>query len=285
MTTTHLAPSRTVPGPVSDRGQYPAPVDTTRSTRVAGIFMALTVGAIGALCIPFLLGADYPAWMTFVGRWVPLLIALLLMRLAPVGARPGQLLGLRTGGWRNLVTSVLVGTAVFLALALVPALLGQAMGWGTMLDTGLVLGALVQLPLWIAVLSLSTLGEEAAWRGYAHQLLGHRGFWPATLVIAAAWAALHIPQISIFAVAGDLGWREVAGGTIGIFFMALPLAALVERFRTVWPAVVAHAVPFTAATLLTPSGAVGYWAVVALTGGASVLAAVLLRPRTVVTSG
>lgn len=275
-------PGAASPSPVGvprATGQYPAPVDTARSGRVARLFMALTVGAVTLMCVPFLLGAPYPAWLTFVGRWVPLLVAVVLIRLVPVGGRTTQLLGLRTGGWRTLLTSLLAAVGVFLALAFGPALLAQALGWGTMIETDVLLGALVQLPLWVALLSLSTVGEEAAWRGYAQQLLRHRGFWSSTLLIGAAWALLHVPQISIFVVAGDLDPRDLAGGVLGVFFLALPLAALVERFGTVWPAVVGHAVPFTALTLLTSTTGLGYWAVLTVTGAASVLAAALLRPR------
>lgn len=264
--------------------QYPAPIDATRSWRPALVFSLATVAAITAVCLPFLLGIAYPEALTFVGRWIPLVIALIVMAVMPVGGRPLQLLGLHPGGWRPLISGVLTAIGVFLALAFGPALVAQWWGWGEMLSWSVIGAALLQLPLWIAIYSASTIGEEAAWRGYAHQLLRHRGFWFTASVVGAAWAALHVPQLLIFAVSGEMTVGEALAGVVSIFFTALPLAALVERFRSVWPAVIGHAVPFTAATLVPGADLTSVWAITALAAVASVVATVIVRPRATVSS-
>lgn len=68
---------------------------------------------------------------------------------------------------------------------------------------------------------------------------------------------------------------------LGVFFMAFPLAALAERYRTVWPAVVAHAVPFTAVTVVVtqPAGTLEFWGFTAVVGALSLVATAVIRPR------
>lgn len=261
--------------------QYPAPVITGRSTRAFAVFAGLSIAATTLVCLPFVPGADYPDWLTLVGRWIPLAIALLVMRLLPVGGTAPQLLGVATGGWKHVLTGMGVAVLTFLALALVPALVAQGLGWAELKGWDVLGGALVALPVWVALMSLSTLGEEAAWRGYAHQLLRHRGFWQTAIVVGSAWAVLHIPQVAIFAVNGEISARESGAALVTVFAMALPLAALVERFRSVWPAVVGHAVPFTATTVVVaqPAGEATFWAFTGLILLAGVLAAAMIRPH------
>lgn len=242
------------------------------------MFVIASIATITALCVPFLLGQPYPDLLTFVGRWIPLAIALIVLWRLPVGGRPTALLGLHSGGWRRLLAGIGTAIVVFLGLAFVPAALAQLLGLGTLQGWDVLGPALVQLPIWIAVYSISTIGEEAAWRGYAHQLLRHRGFWFAALVVALAWGALHVPQLAIFGLAGEMSGTQVATGVLGVAVSALPLAALAERFHSVWPAVVAHAVPFTATTVLTQATDGGAaWVLLAITSVVSVGATLALR--------
>lgn len=141
---------------------------------------------------------------------------------------------------------------------------------------------LLMMPI-IAVYSLSTFGEEVAWRGHLQQLLAGRNLWTASAVFAGVWVLFHVPLHGTLALQGTLPRHVLVGSTLLPFPLGLFLSAAVRRFGSVWPAVSARALPMSALNLVQdPDGLAsgGFWAFTALSAAALFGAALLLAPRT-----
>ncbi|GAB3710427.1 lysostaphin resistance A-like protein [Mariniluteicoccus flavus] len=241
-----------------------------RTLRHVALFYALAYAGMLAVTLPF---ADssraYPEWLTLVGRWIPAVASLIAIALLGPGSlrRLVHWWGLRPGGWRPLALGVVATLAALLAVAFAPVLVGQALGWVQLKPWSIVGGALALLPVYVLIGSLSTLGEEVAWRGFLPRLLGEGArFWPVALVVAALWSLWHVPQLAMFVARGDLPAHEAVAAGIGIAFWSLALSSLAFRFGSVWPAVVGHALPFRAGSLVVaqPADSVPFWAFAAL---------------------
>lgn len=123
------------------------------------------------------------------------------------------------------------------------AALGKEPSDGLPIQT-LALVQILAIPLigLINVLTLATLGEELAWRGWLLPALRPLGVWPALIVSGAIWGAWHAPVILLgynFNRTDVWGVVFMMGGCImwGILFGWLRL-----RTGSLWPAVVAHGV-------------------------------------------
>lgn len=209
-----------------------------------------TLGLITAICGTFwLFGAAVPEWFTVLGRWLPALVSLAVLRLR---ALPGGLLqwwALSPGGLRRLLTGAGTGIAVLLLTYSLSALVLTAVT-SAELQPWSVLGpaALMIVPS-ILIFSLSTLGEEVGWRAFLQQTLPW-GFWPSAVVVSAVWVTFHIPLHGVMAAQGTISWTIAVVSTLGLFPLGLLLSALVHRFASVWPAVLGHALPLSALNLI-----------------------------------
>lgn len=226
---------------------------------IVGASIALLTGVCGVVLIA---DVTVPPWALFVGRWIPALVAVIVLVRTPGlhGAGRGTLAdwwGLRRAdGPRSaprLVGTILASAgaaAGVLVIAVVTALLADTVGAIGLRDGDvLALGALATVPLTL-VLAVSTLGEEAVWRGHLPRLLG-AGFWQGACVIAGAWTAFHVPLTLVYALQGAMPAAHAAAATLGLFPLGLFLSAAAARWGSVWPAVIAHAVPVSALTLAT----------------------------------
>lgn len=243
---------------------------------VAGVALAYVLALAGmvALCVGFAAGGrDIPPWAIAVGRWIPAVASLAaLLVLPPVGRRGAASIGttwrLRPGGWRGLLRAWLAAMAVMALATIVPALVTGVVT-GTAPKGPLALASVVPLlVIGSSVLVISTIGEEVFWRGHAQSVLRPLGFWPMASIVAIAWATWHVPMQWLYWRQGTFTATESIALTVGIAAWAPLLAALVERFGSVWPAAAAHAVPFSAGNLLR-EGAMDetapFWVVNALT--------------------
>lgn len=271
----------------------------------AGLVLGYLLALAGmvALCAGFAAGGhDIPPWAIAVGRWIPALASLLALLVVPLVPRRGRaaeqtdgsraegrptrladIWRLRPGGWRGLLRAWYAAMAVMAVATIVPAIVAGVVT-GTMPKGPLPLASVVPLlVIGSSLLVVSTIGEEVFWRGHAHTVLRALGFWPMALVVAIAWAAWHVPMQWLYWRQGTFTATESIALTVGIAAWAPLLAALVERFGSVWPAAAAHAVPFSAGNLLR-EGAMDetapFWVVNALTWIVMLaLAAVVIRWR------
>lgn len=215
-----------------------------------------TLALITAICGVFwVLDAQIPEWFTVVGRWLPALVSLTVLRLTALPGGLASWWALRPGGFRRLLTGAVTGITVLLAVyALGAAVLtvvtdAELQPWS-------VLGpvAVMLIPS-ILMFALSTWGEEVGWRGFLQQALPW-GFWRSATVVAAVWVAFHIPLHGVMAAQGTISWSIAVTLTLGLFPLGLLLSALVHRFASVWPAVFGHALPLSALNLVADAGEV-----------------------------
>lgn len=221
----------------------PATQPTPALARSAALLVGLSFAGIWAVVLPFVLtGHDVPASAIFLGRLVPLLASLVAWRMT----RPMPLREL----WRTAGT-----TARTLVLAAVVALVVMAgrdlLHLGVMVATGTDLAprdgwsqVLLMLVPVMLVSTLSTVGEEVAWRGHLRTAWEHLGFWPSALAVAAVWLLFHTPLVLAYHLSGVMDWRVNLATWLGLGPVSLLLCAMVDRFRQVWVAVLAHAFPF-----------------------------------------
>lgn len=247
------------------------------------IFCGLTIGALAAVCAIFLV-ADWalPEWVIVVGRWIPALVSLLMLRRFPVTGDLKTWWALRPRGPRTLLAGGAVAVGTLLAVYVGTVLAGAAAGLVDPLPAADLVPALVLLVPIILVYSVSTFGEEVAWRGYLQRLLAGWGFWRASVVIAGAWVLFHVPLHGTYAIQGTLEPHVAVGSTLLIYPLGLFLSAVVCRFGSVWPAVFAHAVPMTALNLVQDPGDLGtgaFWAMTGISAALLLMASAALAPR------
>lgn len=184
-------------------------------------------------------------------QWVPFLTVLVLhaiyrARRANRGAgdQPTvwalSAMPVRGRGKAILRTSLLALVALVVACFAPILIAGSAglvdLGWGE----GATTAALLTLPVAL-IFMIPVAGEELAWRGYITTLLSPRGFATTTVVIAALWAAWHLPLTLAYSAAGELAPRDVVSKTVDLLLAAVLVSALRYLSESVWPAVFAHA--------------------------------------------
>lgn len=215
------------------------------------MFAISVLVAITAISLAFpLFGVTLPGWLPMVGRWIP---ALLSLSVIPAFSLPGGVVTwwcLRPGGWRRLVGSGLISVAVLFIIYVLSASITAAVGAGN-LQPGAIFGQIVLLLIpSVLISSLSTFGEEVAWRGMLQKALSSWGFWRFSAAIAALWVAFHIPLHGVMAAQGTLPVTVALASTLVLFPLGLFLSAITVRFGSIWPAVFAHALPLTSLNLL-----------------------------------
>lgn len=229
---------------------------------------------MGLLCLPFLLTrSEVPAWLLLIGRWLPALISLPVLRLVVRRGRLADWWRLRPCGWRKLLLGFGSAVVVSVGIAAVVFGLGRLLGLvdpapalpGLLVTAGTVL-------VTTALFSISTLGEEVAWRAFLPQLLPGWGFWGRSLSIGVLWTLWHVPLHASYVLAGVMPLSVAVISTVTLLGVAPLWQALADRYGSVWPAVFAHAVPLTPLVLAKVGEAswpklIGYgllWALVAV---------------------
>lgn len=250
--------------------------------RAAGAFIGLVLVVMTAVCGLFwAVGQPIPGWFHLVGRWVPALVSLVVLRLVRL---PGGVIHwwwLRPGGWRLLVRGFLVAVAAVVAVYAISVAIAVSVTELTPEPPAFLAQVAVLVVPMALVLSVSTLGEQVAWRGFLQRLLADRGFWGASLVVAAVWTAFHIPLHGVMAIDGSMPAAMAVTSTVAIFPFSLVLSAVAVRFQSVWPAVFGHAVPMSALNLVVDPDAAGagdLWVLTVITAVVMTVAAVLLAP-------
>jgi membrane protease YdiL (CAAX protease family) len=245
--------------------------------------VVLSIAVVSVLCAVFLLGGwTLPDWVVLVGRWIPALASLVVLRVFPLPGGIGYWWALRPGGWRRLLIGGVVAVGLLLVTYALTVLMAGVTGLAAPLPWSQIAPILLLIVPLIVVFSVSTFGEEVAWRGHLQQLLAGRGFWTASTAVAGVWVLFHIPLHGTFALQGTLPAHVLVGSTLLLFPLGLFLSAAVHRFGSIWPAVFAHALPMSALNLVQdPDGlaAGSFWVFTALSAAALAAAAALLAPR------
>jgi uncharacterized protein len=217
-----------------------------RGTRSFVQFSIIAFVALWALVLPFILsGSEPPAWLLLVGRWLPALASLVVVLwLTPLRVPLVDLWGLRIRSWRRTLAWAGIGLAAVVVAQLVQVGVGVAAGLATWAPTdGWLLALATSVVPLALVTTLSTLGEEVAWRGHLAKALSHLGFWRSTLLIGLVWMLWHLPLVAAYAAADVLPMATNLVTNLGIALFAPLLAAVAIRGGSVWPAAIAHAVP------------------------------------------
>lgn len=243
-------------------------------------FSVAVVLAITAVCGAFLmLDVVIPNWFVIVARWIPAIVAATVI----VAYRQRDVLGwfrLRTP-WRRAVIGSLVAVGVLLSTYAIAAAVALAAGVGEPHSASFYLRALAFIAPATLLFSLSTLGEEVAWRGFLHSCLGDTGVWRSSAVISGLWVIFHLPLHGTMVYQGVLPLDAALTSTLTLFALGLLLSATAHRFGSPWPAAFAHALPLSTLNLISlPAGpsAADHWVVAGITFTALVLAAVALAP-------
>ena len=140
---------------------------------------------------------------------------------------------------------------------------------------------------------LMCFGEELGWRGYLLPRLMPLGIWPALLVSGVIHGLWHSPQLFIHSTSGSFGPKETLVFLASVVLSGVVLGLLRLASRSVWPAVIGHAVnnaflPVVPVTLmhadgstdpgLYPGGNGGLIGLV-VTAAAALIITLLLRKR------
>lgn len=253
--------------------------------RAGGLFVAFSLGLITVICAAFfLLAAPIPEWFVVVGRWLPAIVAALVIRMVGLPGIALHWFKLRPGGGRQLLIGSVATVAALLVVYALSAAAVVALGiavpqpWSAFGQVAILL-----IPV-VLVFSLSTLGEEVAWRGFLQEVFRGWGFWRAAMAVAAIWVLFHVPLHATMAAQGTIPGIVALTSTLGLFPLGIFLSAAVRRFGSVWPAVFGHALPFTALNLLSHVEALpvrGHWTITASTAVLLLVAAYLFTPRSV----
>ncbi|MCT1664211.1 CPBP family intramembrane glutamic endopeptidase [Corynebacterium sanguinis] len=248
---------------------------------MAAVFAVAVLIAITAVCAVFLLfDAVIPNWFVIVARWIPALVAAAVL-LAFRKRGLSTWFRLRTS-WRTALVGSLVAVCALLiayAIAAGSVMLG---GIGEPQPSGFYLQAILLIVPYALIFSLSTLGEEAAWRGFLHSCLSSLGFWGFASAISCLWVIWHIPLHATMVAQGTLPADAAITSTLTLFPLGLFLSAVSHRYGSAWPAVVAHAIPLTALNLIAfPTGPspVDYWVIAGASCVTLLVATLVLAPR------
>ncbi|WP_029090226.1 CPBP family intramembrane glutamic endopeptidase [Brevibacterium album] len=265
-----------------------------RRGTAAALLLALAAAAgLAAVCLGFVLAdAPVPAGAVLMGRWIPSLASLALLLLLPPLAGEPERLSRRIAHWWALlpggprpVLRIVTGSALAMILLtgvyLMAAGLAHSLGAIEMQPARVLVPALLSMIPIAVVFSVSTVGEEVVWRGHLPALLAPLGFWGSSAVIALAWTVFHLPLHAAYVWEGSISVATAGMLTAGLVPLSLFLSAAAARWGTVWPAVFAHALPFTAVSLAAGGAELAPEALGAVTGITAVLlvsAALVLAP-------
>lgn len=180
----------------------------------------------------------------------------------------------------------IVGTSVLAMLLLtgvylLAAALSQSLGAIRVQPAAALVPALLMMVPVSVVFAVSTLGEEVVWRWHLPAVLSPLGFWGSAVLVAVAWTAFHIPLHWAYAAEGSVEPSTAVALTAALPPLSLFLSALAARWACVWPAVFAHALPFTAVNLAANGAELGpeaLWAVTGITAVLLVSAALVIAP-------
>jgi len=254
-----------------------------RAARAAVTFIVLVMAVMTGICVVFLISnVVLPDWFTIVGRWIPAVLSLAVIMLFQLPRSVGRWWMLRPGGMRRLLAGSATGLVGLVAIYAGAAAI--AVWWGAAAPLSWTEYAqIAALTVPVALLfTLSTLGEEVGWRAFLPQLMPDMNRWVRAAAISGVWVVFHIPLHGTMILQGTLPAAVGAVSTILLLPLGVFLAMLVERFGSVWPAAIAHAVPMSVLNLVVnpaDQSLASLWILALIASCLLIIAAVLVAPR------
>ncbi|MGO2930991.1 CPBP family intramembrane glutamic endopeptidase [Microbacterium sp.] len=267
--------------------QVPAPdtaqsLDPRTAVRAATVFVVATLALVTLICAVFLVsGAPLPDWFTIVGRWIPAVVSFVVILSFGLSGSVTRWWMLRPGKIGTLLSGLATGVLGLVLIYAVAAAIGIALGFAAPLPLAAYLQIAVLTVPAALLFSVSTFGEEVAWRAFLPQLLPGVNRWARAVVISGIWVVFHIPLHGTMILQGSLPPVTGVVSTVLLLPLGIFLAMLVERFGSVWPAVIAHAVPMSVLNLVAGSAdlsAPALWGLAAVTTVALTAGAIIVAP-------
>lgn len=204
-----------------------------------GVLTASTLLSIGLAAV---FGPETASGLAVLGMAAPAIVALLVELL--VVRRDGadraslaRVFATRTDPRRLGIGLVVTVLAIMAALG-VQLLVGAALGWIEYRlpdDIGALTGA---IGMQFAIMLVASTGEELGWRGWLHTRLRRAGLGVVMVVTAVVWVLFHVPFLAVTGALSPAEWVTTLGSIAAVSIL---FTALRERFESVWPAVVGHA--------------------------------------------
>lgn len=246
------------------------------------MFVVATLVLVAVICVFFLMsGVTLPDWLTIVGRWIPAAVSLVVIMLFRLPNSIAHWWMLRPGGVRRLLGGLATGVLGLVLIYAASAAVGVGLGLAAPLP-GRAYLQIAALTVPMALLfSLSTLGEEAAWRAFLPQLMPRTNRWGRAVAISGIWVVFHIPLHGTMMLQGTLDPSTGVVSTLLLLPLGVFLAMLVERFGSVWSAVIAHAVPMSVLNLVADAPALpssALWGLAGITAVVLTAGAVVVAP-------
>ncbi|MGO1542808.1 MAG: CPBP family glutamic-type intramembrane protease [Gulosibacter sp.] len=252
--------------------------------RAAWTFIAAILATITLVCGAFLiLNQPIPEWFVIVGRWIPAIVALIVIRAYKLDGGLARWWQLRPGGLARFALGSLIGLAALVGSNFAAAYLYANIAWID-LHPWPVIGQMLLMVIPMAlVFTISTFGEEVAWRGFLQQAFEGWGYLRASATISVIWVLFHVPLHGTMALQGVLPWHVAIASTLGLFALGMFLSAITLRFGSIWPAAIAHAAPLTALNFFTNVDALApttVYGVTALTSVILIIVGAVIANRT-----
>lgn len=260
--------------PAAQAAAKPPPAPVIRYSRVPWrrvlLFMVLAYGIFALVASPFWFlpgGIAHPAFIPViaVGMWAPALASLILAKKVERTSWRTRV-GLRfRGRWMRLLLWLPLALVLISAILLLCDLIAAARGvpmdltGRTWLAAGqaqleqmagqeipaiaVVLVAVINTGVGLAITMLATLGEEIGWRGWLWPALTPLGRVPAAIVGGIIWSLWHLPVVLIgYNYPGAPRPAAIAMFLLPCIAMTLLLGALTDRAAgSPLPAALAHA--------------------------------------------
>ena len=231
---------RVPPGATTKGKALPKPASANSAAVLVYIAVVLTAVAFVSIVLVAMVGPESAGGFAIIGMPLPALVALAVERLGTPKSRRrplGEVFATRTPPRRLLVGIGAATVAVIGALA-AQLLIGGALGMFDYRLPGDLGGVIGLIAVQFAIMLIASTGEELGWRGWLHTRLRPAGLGIVMVVTAIVWVLFHVPFISMTGAASPVEWASMIAS---IASASVLFTALRERFESVRPAVVGHA--------------------------------------------
>ncbi|MBM2618415.1 CPBP family intramembrane metalloprotease [Actinoplanes sp. LDG1-06] len=226
----------------------------SRQFRAGAWFVAVTFAVVTLVNAVFLFAREPAgAWFPFVAPLVPATVSLLIVRGMGLAGGVEFWWALRPPNRRALADGAIGGLLIAFVVSVAAAVLAHLAGLATLWPADVMLSIATTLPIALVLSTVSTFVEEVGWRGFLQRALAPWAFWRSSLTVAAGWAVVQAPVYAVSAMLGDMSWQRAVIWSASLVPNSILLSAFVVRWGSIWPAVLAGAMPTATLGLLRDS--------------------------------